>query len=206
MDRYKRFSSGLVVVAILIAAGATTVAQEQISPEEKAKRLKAAMAAIKPSAEHKQLEALTGTWNQDIKVWPQPGAAPVSMKGTCQNRMILGGRFLLSEGKGGQGAMAIESMTIYGFDRRYKKFTIVSYDSMGTYYVTAAGLFNDSEKAMVMYGEDTDPIMGGTQTYNMILRPIGPDKYILEIVFTDPYHTQGKGPFKAVEITHSRVK
>jgi hypothetical protein len=35
--------------------------------------------------------------------------------------------------------MTVESTTIIGFDRRSKKYTTVGLDTMGTYWVTAAG-------------------------------------------------------------------
>jgi hypothetical protein len=127
-------------------------------------------------------------------------------QGRCLNRMILGGRFLVSEGKGVLGSTPVETMNVYGFDRRFKRFTMVGYDSMGTYYVTAAGSYSEQEKAIALYGEDQDPVLGGTQKYNMIIRVLSPDRYVLEVVFKDPEHTQGKGDYKAAEITHTRVK
>lgn len=155
----------------------------------------------KPGPEHKQLEALTGTWEQEIKFWMEPGKPPMTFKGVCQNRMILGGRFLLSESKGGEGPMAFENMIIVGFDRRHKKFTAVAYDTMGTYFVTAAGPYDDSKKAIAMYGEDVDPALG-TQKYDMVTRIISPTKYVTEVIFKDPEHTQGRKEFKIVEVTH----
>jgi len=198
---------GLLLTISLIAMCALALAQDKLSDEEKAKKAAASRAIGGPGPEHKQLEALVGVWDHEVKVWPAPGAPkPITIKGRSENRMILGGRFLVSESKGGTGGMAIETMSIYGFDRRSKRFTVVAYDSTGTYYVSAAGAFNEQEKAIVMSGEDYDPVFGGTQTYNMILRTVSPDSYVVEVVFTDPVHTQGKGPYKAVEITNTRVK
>ena len=128
----------------------------------------------------------------------------MTFKGRCQNRMILGGRFLLSEAKGSEGPMAFESLIIHGFDRRHKKYTTVNFDSMGTYYVTAAGPYDDSKKAIVMYGEDIDPALGHTQKYDIVTRVISPTQYVTEVIFKDPEHTQGRAEFKIVEITHTR--
>ncbi len=118
--------------------------------------------------------------------------------------MILGGRFLLSEAKDSEGPMAFESLIIHGFDRRNKKYTTVNFDSMGTYYVTAAGPYDDSKKAIVMYGEDIDPALGHTQKYDIVTRVISPTKYVTEVIFKDPEHTQGRAEFRIVEITHTR--
>jgi len=114
--------------------------------------------------------------------------------------MILGGRFLVSESKGGSGPMAFESMIIMGFDRRTGKFTTVGFDSEGTYSVAGAGAYDESRKAIVMYGEDVDPVLG-TQKYDMVVRIVSPTKHIKEVVFKDPAHTHGLPEFKMVEIT-----
>jgi hypothetical protein len=182
------------------------IAQEQLSEAEKAKRAQAVYALAGPAAEHKQLEQLVGTWEQEIKYWMKPGAKPVTVKGRCVNRMVLGGRFLVSEGKGGEGAMVVETMSLLGFDRRFKRFTTVGFDTLATYYVTAAGPFDEKQKAIVMYGEDHDPVLGHTQKYDTILRIASPDRYVIEVVFKDAVHTEGKGEFKAVEVTHTRSK
>ncbi|MEK6325236.1 MAG: DUF1579 family protein [Acidobacteriota bacterium] len=127
----------------------------------------------------------------------------MTFKGKSQNKMILGGRFLLSEARGGEGPMAFETFIIHGFDRRHKKYTTVNFDSMGSYYVTAAGPYDDSKKAIVMYGEDVDPALG-TQKYDMVIRVISPTKYVTEVIFKDKAHTQGRAEFKMVEVTSTR--
>ena len=186
----------------LAIAASPALSQEKTSDADKAK-ITAYIELAKPGPEHKQLESLVGTWDQEIKFWMEPGKPPITFKGTCQNRMILGGRFLLTEAKGGSGPMAFENMIIMGFDRRTKKFTTVDFDSGGTYYVAAAGPYDESRKAIVMYGEDVDPALG-TQKYDRVIRIVSPTKYITEVVFKDPAHTHGLPEFKMVEITRTR--
>lgn len=192
----------LIAVSFALALGFAArpaLSQEKTSDADKAK-IAAYMQLAKPGPEHKQLESLVGTWDKEIKIWMEPGKPPMTVKGSSQNRMILGGRFLLCEGKGGTGMMAFENMIIMGFDRRSKKFTTVGFDTEGTYYVAAAGPYDESRKAIVMYGEDVDPALG-TQKYDMVVRIVSPTKYITEVVFKDPVHTHGLPEFKMVEIT-----
>lgn len=186
----------------LAIAASPALSQEKTSEPDKAK-IAAYMELAKPGPEHKQLESLVGTWDQEIKFFMQPGKPPMTFKGTCQNRMILGGRFLVSEAKGGSGPMAFESMIIMGFDRRTGKFTTVGFDSEGTYYVAGAGPYDQSRKAIVMYGEDVDPVLG-TQKYDMVMTIVSPTKYTKEVVFKDPAHTHGLPEFKMVEITFTK--
>ena len=195
----------LIAVSFALALGFAArpaLSQEKTSDADKAK-IAAYMQLAKPGPEHKQLESLVGTWDEEIKFWMEPGKPPMTFKGSSQNRMILGGRFLLCEGKGGTGSMAFENMTIMGFDRRSNKFTTIGFDSEGTYYVAAAGPYDESKKAIVMYGEDVDPALG-TQKYDRVMSIVSPTKYIVEVVFKDPAHTHGLPEFKMVEITHTK--
>lgn len=190
-----------VIITVFLSAGA--VAAQDKPSDEQAKKMAAAFELAKPGPEHKQLESLVGNWDLEIKFWMGPGAQPIAMKAKGQNRMILGGRFLEHQSKGGEGAFAMEAVSMIGFDRRHKKYTVVGFDTMGTYYVTAAGPYDQSKKSAVMYGEDDDPMLG-TQKYDIVMRFLSPTKYVTEIIFKDEVHTQGKGPFKAVEITATK--
>jgi hypothetical protein len=192
------------ITALILSAGVAR-AQEKLSEAEKAKKAAESYALAAPGPEHQRLQSLVGRWDQEIKVWSEPGKTPMTLKATCENKMILGGRFLVSESKGNMGGMSVESTHITGFDRRHKKYTTIGLDTFGTYYVTAAGPYDESKQAVVMYGEDVDPLLG-TQKYDFILRVPGPDKYIIEIVFKDKEHTRGAEEFKEVEITYTRTK
>jgi hypothetical protein len=148
---------------------------------------------------------MVGTWEQTVKFWMKPGAEPAEMKGNSINRMILGGRFLQSDVKGGEGEMQMEGLNIMGYDRRHKHFTTVGFDTWGTYYVTAAGPYDENSKSIVMYGEDEEPTAGITQKYDIIVRFIDDDNFVSEIVFKDE-RTPDQSEFKMVEVTNKRVK
>ena len=194
-----------ILVAVLILSACVARAQEKLSEADKAKKMAESYALAAPGPEHQRLQSLVGKWDQEIKVWSEPGKTPMTLKGTCENKMILGGRFLVGESKGNMGGMSVESTHITGFDRRHKKYTHIGLDTFGTYYVTATGPYDESKQAVVMYGEDVDPLLG-TQKYDIIFRVLGPDKYMIEIVFKDKEHTRGAAEFKEVEITYTRAK
>ena len=199
----------LIATALLAAAvlsnpvSGPAIAQEKPNDEKMA----AYMALAKPGPEHQQLAARVGKWNVETKLWMEPGKSQaMTFKGTAENHLILGGRFLVTEAKSGSGPMSVELMIVSGFDRRSNKFTVVAFDSEGTYWVSAAGPYDESRKAVVMHGEDEDPVMGGTQKYDFVTRTINPDQYVTEVIFKDPAHTKGAPEFKAVEVTYTRVK
>ena len=190
------------LVAALCFAGAAA-AQPNPSAEEILKMLE----ATKPSAEHQELAALAGRWTQDITY--SMGGAPMKATGSVTNRMILGGRFLLSEGSSvnppgwGFGEGTVEVLNILGFDRRTQDFTIVGYDTMGTYYVTAAGKKRDPH-TIVMSGETLDETPGSKESrqYDFVLKTIDADTYLIDINFKNP----GQPDLTVVSITYRRAK
>lgn len=141
--------SALCAAALIMYVPATAAAQTQPTPSELQKLLD----SLRPTTEHKDLAQLEGRWK--IEGTFLMGGPPMKTTGTVTNRMILDGRFLVSEGTSnnpsGFGDPTIGLMTIYGFDRRTSDFTIVAFDTMGTYYVTAAGK-KDANRRIVMAG------------------------------------------------------
>ena len=101
--------------------------------------------------------------------------------------------------------MQTEGVNGIGYDRRYGRYTIILMDSWGTYYIEAAGSYNDSSRAIVMSGEAMGPALENREVYDMILRFVDKDTYVFEIVFKDKEHTKGAESFKMVEITCARI-
>jgi hypothetical protein len=195
-----KFSVVVSVVAALswaIPAGAQT----QPTPAE----LEAMMESLRPTTEHALLAGLEGRWTQDVTY--QMGGPPMQATGTLTNRLILGGRFLMSEGTSnnpmGFGDPTVEVMAVYGFDRRVNQYTIVGYDTMGTYYVTAAG-GRRSDGLVLMSGETLEHEAGTSvmRRYDMTLRIVDADTYITEIIFKFP----GRPDQTVVSIRHRRIK
>jgi len=199
---YLRLSAVIILlpmVALLIAQETQTV-PDQGAMEDHYQRLAA------PRAEHQKLAMLEGNWGQEVRLWPAPGAEPLIARGTSRNTMILGGRFLKSESISGEGEMYTESLTIYGFDNRHGVYTLVGYDTWGTYYVTASGPVSADSNVIIMTGSEADPIMGFDQEYKMVMRFEGQDRYITQLIFTNPEMTGGAAEFKMVEIINVRQK
>jgi hypothetical protein len=192
---------------LLLALPAAASAQDRKpTPEEIAKLQAVMMESMNPGPEHERLSRLAGRWELETRIWPEPGAQPMTVPGSASNRMILGGRFLVSETTTSSGPMQGESLTIFGFDRRNGWYTSAGYDTFGTYHVAAQGGWDADRGAIVMHGEDR--VVGGnhTQTWDFVLRPVDDDTYVFEIIFTDPWHTRGGPPFKMVETTYRRQK
>jgi hypothetical protein len=164
------------------------------------------MKMAQPSEEHKLLESMVGKWELKGKYWEKPGAEPAFVTGKSFNKMVLGGRFLMSEWEQGEGEMQGHGFNIMGFDRRFNRYTLVGFDTWGTYYVTAAGTWDESTNTITMSGEDYDPLGKVTQKYDFIFRFVDDDTHIVELVFKKGPLTGGLPEFKMAESTFARVK
>ena len=193
----------LIAAACLVVAAGSDLGGQQPPTEA---QMRAMLEKTQPTVQHQELASLAGRWTQEI-TYRMGGGQTITTTGTAVNRMILGGRFLVSESSstappGAPAGTAMETMRIYGFDRRVNQFTIIELDSMGTYWVSAAGGKNDS--MILMSGESLDDHGGKPETrkFDMVLRVIDPDTYVSEVIFKFP----GRPDLKLVEALYRRVK
>lgn len=195
-----------VTLSILVAA-AVAASSPPLTAQEppQGADMEAMMAAYKklaePGAEHRRLATLAGTWNQDITINVFPGQPPQKLTGSAHNEMILGGRFLKSETSGGEGDFAMEGLTILGFDTRTQEYTLVGYDTWGTYYITAAGTYDPETETMTLSGETLEAMGDGTELYDITLKWKSDEEYLSEIIFKMP----GGERFTAVSVVNRRA-
>jgi hypothetical protein len=195
----------LISAAALVTVATVARGQQRASDEEKLRKIAEQEQALSgPVAEHKLLSRMVGKWDKEVKLWPGPAATPIITKGACENKMILGGRFLKSESAG--TGSPIETLQIMGFDRRFGKYTYVGYDNYGTYYVTAEGAFEAGTKTFTLHGEEAGSQPGQSQKYDIVVRFISPTKYVTEVIFKKETPPGGHTEFKVAEITFTQSK
>lgn len=191
------------LLSVLLIASASAFAQQTPTPEQMA----AAMATVMPGNHHRELALLEGRWTQDITYF-MGTRDPIRSRGTATNRMILGGRFLLSERSShvdspSVGSTKVEAMSIYGFDGRTNEYTMLELDTMGTYWVSAAGA-PAPDKTLLLSGEtiDSQSRTREIKKYDMVLRVVDTDTYVTEVVFKLP----NRPPMKVVETVSRRIR
>jgi hypothetical protein len=195
----------LISAAALVTVATVAWGQQQVSDEEKLRRMaEQGQALTGPVEEHKLLAGMAGKWDMEVKLWPGPGATPIVLKGACDNKMILGGRFLKSE-SAGKGS-PIEALQIIGFDRRFGRYTFVGYDNFGTYYITAEGVLDAGKETLTLHGEEAGPQAGQSQKYDIVLHFISPTKYVSEVIFKRETPAGGHTDFKVAGITFTQSK
>ena len=194
------------LIAVMFLSPVLLRSQEDVDTTEQEDMMAEYMKLAQPSEEHKLLESMVGKWEQTGKYWEKPGAEPTVATGKSVNKIVLGGRFLMSEWEEGEGEMRGKGLNMIGFDRRFNRYTLVGFDTWGTYYVTAAGTRDETTNTISMSGEEHDPLGKFTQKYDFIFRFVDDDTYIIELVFKKGPLTEGLPEFKMAETTFTRAK
>ena len=98
-----RFALMTVMCCCVIISSSLGEANEQAN-EKKGMDMQAMMEAYQkasiPGAPHQQLASLAGSWATQTKEWMEPHKPPRESTGSCEMKMLLGGRFLQQECSG----------------------------------------------------------------------------------------------------------
>ena len=85
-----------------------------------------------PSAPHKMFAILAGTWTTKTRAWMEPDKPPMEGTGTCQQKMLLDGRYLQQEYTGEMMGSPFTGINLIGYDNHTKKYVSTWIDSMST--------------------------------------------------------------------------
>ncbi len=139
-----------------------------------------------PGNEHRALANLEGRWKTTTKSWMEPDTPPVEHTGTCEQKMIFGGRFLQQEYSGDMMGESFMGINLIGYDNFTKKYVSTWIDSMSTgiYYfegtsspdgktITQRCNYNDPVKGPAIWLSITRIVDNDTLVYEMYLIPTG---------------------------------
>ena len=190
----------MTVTLLVVAVCAALIAQEPKKPTAD-EMMAMYIDMAKPVAAHERLRSFAGKWDLTMKFWMDPQQPAQEYRGSATGKMILGGRFLQVDGRT-TGGMESESLTLFGFDRRTDDYTMVGYDTLGTYYITAAGKPNAQDKSIVLNGSYAQPPHGGEQKYRFVWQTPTPDHHTLTLYFATP---DGK-EMRVAEMAYHRAR
>jgi hypothetical protein len=174
----------LLVILVLTALTVTAQEAEKKKSEGEA-MMEYYIEQAKPVDDHKRLAELAGPWKVTSTMWF--GDMTTNSSGTASGKMILGGRFL-ELGANMKGELDAEFLTLMGFDRRTGEYTMIGLDTVGTYYITAAGKYDAAKKAITLHGSYAQPPSGAMQTYYFVWTNPNPREHLMTLYFT----TDGK--------------
>ena len=149
---------------------------------------------------------MVGDFDCEISLWPRPGAEPVLAKATAVGSWILGKRFVQVANTPAPGEeLAIESLQVFGFDKRSSRFFCWAIDSTDTYSLLSRGTRDKDSGALTLLG--TNEVPGKpVESFKQVIRPIDKDSYASE-VWVQAMGMPGAdvdGWFKAVQLKYTR--
>lgn len=113
-----------------------------------------------PGTPHKLLESLAGSWTTTTKASMGPDKPPTECTGTCEQKMLLGGRYLQQEYAGEMMGSPFAGINIIGYDNHTKKYVSVWMDSMSTGIYYFVGTASADGKTITQECSYDDPARG----------------------------------------------
>ena len=154
-----------------------------------------------PSAMQQMMAGWDGEWEEEITMWAGPDAPSQEMKASCENKMILDGRYQQAKHEGSFMGMPFNGISITGYDNLRKVFVSSWIDNFGTGMIYMEGTWDDAAKAMTLTGKMTDPSTGGQTEIRQVLTILDKNNQVL-----DQYTVENGTPYKSMEIKLSRKK
>jgi hypothetical protein len=153
-----------------------------------------------PGDPHKLLARLEGSWSTRTRAWMEPDRPPVEGTGTCEQRMILGGRYLQQEYTGTMEE-PYSGVNVIGFDNHSKKYMSTWIDSMSTAIYCFEGTGSQDGSTITQECAYDDPVRGPLH-WRSVSRIVDADTLVYEMYITP----QGGIERKEMEMTVSRKR
>ena len=187
-----------LAAALLVVFSTAVFAQEQ----KKMTMEEAMMKAGTPGDGHKKLAGMAGSWNTKATFWMAPGAQPMTMNGTSENRWIMGGRYLEQRFTGSFMGQPFEGLGYTGYDNVKGLYWGSWMDNMSTGMMMTTGTMDEDGKTWNFTGTMADPMTGNDSPVTEKVVVVDNDHHVFEMWGPDP---NGK-MFKTMEIHYTRKK
>ncbi len=164
--------------------------------------MKAWQAYMTPGDMHKVLAQAEVEWTTEGKMWMDPKSEPMTSKGECTYKMVLGGRYQELQFKGDMMGQQFEGKGLMAYDNFKKQFESTWIDNMGSGIMKTEGKYDPATKTFTMSGKLVDPMTSKECTVRETLQIVDNDTHVMTM-----YNTIGSQPeFKTMELTFKRKK
>jgi hypothetical protein len=189
----KKTAVFLLACISIISAGKRAMAQD-------ADAIKKYTAYMTPGAMQKMLAASDGKWSEDISLWMDPKQPPTKSTGTCENKMILGGRYQQANITGSFAGAPYEAQYIIGYDNILQLFFCSYVDNMGTGVLNMEGPYDPATKTITLTGTEMDPMSGKDMTMRETIQLVDDHTQVIAM-----YDITGGKNLKNMEIKLKRM-
>jgi hypothetical protein len=113
-----------------------------------------------PGEPHKMLAKLAGSWTTKTKAWMEPDKPATESTGTCEQKMLLDGRYLQQEYTGEMMGITFKGINVIGYDNYTKKYVSTWIDSMSTGIYHFEGTAGADGRTITQESSYDDPVQG----------------------------------------------
>lgn len=153
-----------------------------------------------PGPMHQAMAGSVGSWKTKVKNYMEPGKPPMESEGSCENRMVLGGRFLRQEFSSETGDAPYSGLGYTGYDNHSGKYTSIWMDTMCTAIMVFEGTGTPDGKTLNMESPEYDDPVRGPMRWRSECRIIDENNEFFEMYSID---SDGQEQ-KMMEITYVR--
>jgi hypothetical protein len=154
-----------------------------------------------PGEPHKMLARLEGSWTTRIKASMGPDQPWEESTGTCEQRMLLGGRYLQQEYASEMMDGPYAGVNLIGYDNHTRKYVSTWIDSMSTAIYCFEGTADADGRTITQKCSYDDPVRGPI-VWRSVSRIIDNDTMKYEMFITP----EGGSEQKEMEMTVSRKR
>jgi len=129
----------------------------------------------------------------------EPNKPPMESTGTCEQKMLLGGRFLQQEFTGDMMGSAFNGIGITGYDNHTRKYVSTWIDSMGTALLVFEGTASADGRIITQESHYDDPIKGPVM-WRSVTKIVDDNTHVFEMYAA----YKGGKEEKMMEITYTR--
>jgi hypothetical protein len=153
-----------------------------------------------PGAPHKLLAGMAGSWVTKTKAWMDPTQPPMESAGTCEQKVILDGRFLQQEFTGNMMGGVFNGIGFTGYDNNTKKYVSTWMDSTSTNILFFEGTGSADGKTFTQESRYYDDPIRGPMKWRSVTKVVDDRTWMFELYGVDKKGKAGK----MLEITYTR--
>jgi hypothetical protein len=132
-----------------------------------------------PGPPHKRLAGLEGSWVTKTTAWMETDKPPLESTGTCEQKMLLGGRYLQQEYTGEMMGSTFQGINLIGYDNHTKKYVSIWIDNMSTGIYFFEGTAGPGGR-ITQESRYDDPVRG-PMTWRSVSRIVNKDTMFYEM-------------------------
>ena len=178
-----------------------TQKRQENKADDMQKMMEVYMKVGTPGVPHKVLANLVGSWTTKTKAWMEPDKPPMEDTGTCEQKMLLDGRYLQQEYKGEMTGSPFTGINLIGYDNHTKKYVSTWIDSMSTGIYYFEGTASPDGKTITQKSNYDDPVRGPT-VWRSVTRIVDDNTLGYEMYLT----SKGGKEEKMMEMTVTRKR